>query len=101
MLEIKLLISDLDYDAVADLVLPAVSDKLTQKGGVVGKLAGSKESLSRMAHSFLASKGQDERDQLAADIAMKKQSLIMEKAADFAKEKGLGVQIRDISVRKI
>lgn len=44
MLEVKLLISDLDYDGVVDLVVPAVSQKLGAKGGLVGRIAGKRRS---------------------------------------------------------
>ena len=54
MLEVKLLISDLDYDGVVDLVVPAVSQKLGAKGGLVGRIAGKKEKLLAAAHRFLA-----------------------------------------------
>ena len=34
MLEVKLLISDLDYDGVVDLVVPAVAKKLRTRKGI-------------------------------------------------------------------
>ena len=88
MLEVKLLISDLDYDGVVDLVVPAVSQKLSAKGGLVGRIAGKKEKLLAAAHRFLA-------------IAAKKRSRIVEKVSALAEKKGVTVQICDISVRKI
>ena len=69
MLEVKLLISDLDYDGVVDLVVPAVAKKLRTRKGLVGRLAWKQEELLRMAHKFLDKKNQDERDQLVADMA--------------------------------
>lgn len=101
MLEIKILISDLDYDGLADLAVPLVSDQLAAKGGLIGKIAGKKEDLQKAVHKFLSHKDQDERDQLLADLAARERSLMMEKAAGFAEKKGVKVQICDISVRKI
>ena len=101
MLEVKLLISDLDYDGVVDLVVPAVSQKLGAKGGLVGRKERKKEKLLAAAHRFLAKKDQDQRDQFVADIAAKKRSLIVEKVSALAEKKGVTVQICDISVRKI
>lgn len=101
MLEVKILLSDLDYDDVADLVVPLVSDRMAVKGGLIGKIAGKKEDLLKAVHKFLSQKNQDERDQFLAELVTKKRSLILEKAADFAEKKGVKVQICDISVKKI
>ena len=101
MLEVKILLSDLDYDDVADLVVPLVSDRLAAKGGLIGKIAGKKEELLKAVHKFLSQKNQDERDQFLAELVTKERSLIIEKAADFAEKKGVKVQICDISVKKI
>ena len=54
MLEVKILLSDLDYDDVADLVVPLVSDRLAAKGGLIGKIAGKKEELLKAVHKFLS-----------------------------------------------
>ena len=100
MLEVKILLSDLNYDDVADLVVPLVSDRLAAKGGLIGKIAGKKDELLKAVHKFLSQKDQDERDQFLAELVTKKRSLILEKAADFAEKKGVKVQICDISVKK-
>ena len=101
MLEVKLLISDLDYDGVVDLVVPAVAKKLRTRKGLVGRLAWKQEELLRMAHKFLNQKDQDERDRFVADMAAKKRSLIVEKVSALVEKKGVNVQICDISVKKI
>ena len=101
MLEVKILLSDLDYDDVADLVVPLVSDRLAAKGGLIGKIAGKKEEMLKAVHKFLSQKDQNERDQFLADLVAKKHSLIIEKAAGFAETKGVKVQICDITVKKI
>ena len=101
MLEVKILLSDLDYDDVADLVVPLVSDRLAAKGGLIGKIAGKKEELLKAVHKFLSQMDQDERDQFLAELVTKERSLIIEKAADFAEKKGVKVQICDISVKKV
>ena len=101
MLEIKILISDLDYDGLADLAVPLVSDQLAAKGGLIGKIAGKKEELLKAVHKFLSQMDQDERDQFLAELVTKERSLIIEKAADFAEKKGVKVQICDISVKKV
>ena len=102
MLEVKILISDLDYDGVLELAAPLAAEKLTQKGGLMGKLAGSVDGLKKLLYNkYLAGKTQDQRDQLAAELVAKNQGLLLEKAAELARKNGIKVQIRDISVKKL
>ena len=102
MLEIKILISDLDYDGVLELAAPLAAEKLTQKGGLMGKLAGSVDGLKKLLYNkYLAGKTQDQRDQLAAELVAKNQGLLLEKATELARKNGIKVQIRDISAKKL
>lgn len=101
MLEIKILVSDIDYDGVVDMALPKVADKLTAKGGLLSKLAGRKDKLGDIAHKFIKKKGQSGMEETIANLATKKRSMIMEKASQIAAKKGIGVQILGIDVKKI
>ena len=102
MLEVKILISDLDYDGVVELAAPLVAEKLSQKGGLMGRLAGSVDGLKKLIYNkYLAGKTQEERDQLAAELVTKNQKLLMEKAAELAEKNGIRIQVREISLRKL
>ena len=102
MLEVKILISDLDYDGVLELAAPLAVEKLTQKGGLMGKLAGSVDGLKKLLYNkYLAGKTQDQRDQLAAELVAKNQGLLLEKATELARKNGIKVQIRDRSAKKL
>ena len=101
MLEVKLLISELDYDGLVDIIVPIAAAKAAGKGGLLGRLASSRERISAAAHKFLSGKDQNQRDLLAAEMAEKNKAVLMEKAAALAEKTGVRVQICDISVRKI
>lgn len=101
MLEVKLLIDELDYDAVLDLALPILADKLEEKGGLVGKAAGKKEWIGGKLHKLLQKWGREKTEAKVAELAMKKRELLIEKATAAAAKKGISVNIRDIAVRKI
>ena len=66
-----------------------------------GKIGGKKEKLTKMAHKLLGKVSQEKKDQTIVDLATKKQAMIIEKVSAVAAKKGIGVQICDISVRKI
>ena len=101
MLELRLLVSDLDYDDLVDVIVPLAADKVAERGGLLGKLAASRERLSAAAHKFLVGKNQDQRDRLAAELAEKNRALLIKKAAELAEKKGIHVQVCDITIRKI
>ena len=101
MLEIKLYVSDIDYDGIVDMALPRVTDKLSKKGTFLGKMIKKKEkSLGKLAHKFLKKKGSDGTEQLIADLAEKKRSLLIDKASDIVIKKGIGLRVVGIDVKK-
>ena len=101
MLEIKLYVSDIDYDGIVDMVLPKVADKLSKKGTFLGKMVKKREKmLGKIAHKFLKKKGQDGTEQLLADLAEKKRNLLIEKASGIVEKKGIDLRIVGIDVKK-
>ena len=56
MLEVKLLISELDYDGLVDIIVPIAATKAAGKGGLLSRLASSRERISAAAHKFLSGK---------------------------------------------
>ena len=101
MVEVKLLIDHIDYDSLVDLLMPLVVDSLQAKGGIVGKIGSKEGKLAKMAHKLLGRMSQEKKDGKLVDLAAKKRDVIIEKLSDAAEKKGIGVQICDISVRKI
>ena len=101
MLEIKLYVADIDYDGIVDMALPKVADKLANKGTFLGKVLKKREKMLRKAaHKFLTKKGQDGTEQLIADLAEKKRSLLIEKAGGIVEKKGIGLRVVGIDVKK-
>ena len=50
MIELKLLVDEVDYDSLAETLLPLVQDKLRDSGGMLGcVLSGSPEMAAAMA----------------------------------------------------
>ena len=101
MLEIKLYVSDIDYDVIVDTALPKVADKLSQKGTFLGKTLKKREKmLGKIAHKFLKKRGQDGTEQLLVDLAKKKRQLLIEKASEIVNKKGIDLRIVGIDVKK-
>ena len=101
MLEIKILISELDYDGVVELAAPLAAEKLAQAREIFARHLHADPREIVIYNKYLAGKTQDQRDQLAAELVARNQGFLMEKAAELAKKNGENVQVKDISVRKI
>ena len=101
MLEIKLYVADIDYEGIVDMALPKVADKLSKKGTFLGKMVQKREkTFGKIAHKFLKKKGPDGTEQLIADLAEKKRSLLIEKASGIAKKRGIDLRVVGIDVKK-
>ena len=102
MLEVKLYVSDIDYEGIVDMALPKVTQKLSDKGSFIGKIVKKREKmLGKAAHKFLTKRGQEGTEQLIANLAAKKRSLLIDKASSAVKKKGLDMRIVGIDVKKV
>ena len=101
MLEIRLLLSDVDYDAACEKLAPLLAEKVQEKGGIVGAAVGKRERLTAFLHRVLRKKNQVERDRFVAELATKHRDALMKKAAELAEEQGVDVRVCDISVRQL
>ncbi len=101
MIEIRAVIDDIDYDALADFLLPILADRLEEKGGFMALLAKNKESLSGFAKQMLSSMSQEKKDEFVLQLLQDKKTLILEKVNDKIEAKGIGVEIVDFEVKKI
>ena len=102
MLEIKLYVSDIDYDGIVDMALPKVADKLSKKGTFLGKMVKKREkTLGKIAHKFLAKIGQEGTEELIADLAKKKRQMLIDKASGIVEKKGISMRVVGIDVKKV
>ena len=101
MIEVKILVDSIDYDGIAEMLVPVVAEKLEDKGGLLGKIAGKKKEFATgAARKVLAKMSQKKKDELVVELMNKKRAVLMEKAADLAAKKGIGVKICDISAER-
>ena len=101
MLEVRLLLSDVDYDAACERIAPLLAEKAQEKGGIVGAAAGKGERLTAFLRRVLRKKNQVERDRFVAELATKHRDALMKKAAELAEAQGVDVRVCDISVRQL
>ena len=71
MLELRILVDDIDYDSIAEYLIPAVAEKLRreEKGGILGNvLAGNPDMAASVARTVLGTMSQEQKDQLLVQL---------------------------------
>ena len=83
MIELKVLIDDLNYDSIAEYLIPALAESMArdQKGGILGGvLANNPDMLTSMARTLLGTLSQEKRDELLVQLLNKNREKLLQKA---------------------
>lgn len=99
MIELKLLVDEVDYDSLAETLLPLVQDKLRDSGGMLGgMLSGSPEMAAAMARRAMS---QEKKDELLVQLVTKNRGTLLQKGGELAEKNGIKLHLYDVSARKI
>ena len=104
MIELKVLIDDLNYDSIAEYLIPALAESMArdQKGGILGGvLANNPDMLTSMARTLLGTLSQEKRDELLVQLLNKNREKLLQKATKAAADKGIQVKISWRSGRRV
>ena len=104
MLELRILVDNIDYDSVAEYLIPGGAEKLRRedKGGILGSvLAGNPDMTAGMARTLLGAMSQEQKDRLLVQLVTKNREKLLDKGNRAARDKGIGVQLCDVAVQKL
>ena len=104
MLELKILIDDIDYNSVSELLVPLLAEKLEKdgKGGILGGvLAGNPEMAVSMARTLLNSMPQEKKDELVVQLVTKNRDKLLQKGRELAARNGVRLQLCDVAAKKL
>ena len=104
MIELKILIDEIDYDSVADFLVPLLVEKLKKedKTGLFGSmLSGNSVMTSNMARGLLEKMPQEKKDELVVQLLTKNRDKLLETGRTAAAKNGIRLQICDVSARKL
>ncbi|MGM9662856.1 MAG: hypothetical protein ACI3WR_07205 [Oscillospiraceae bacterium] len=90
MLKLELELSDIDYEALAERLLPLLGDKLRQNGGAGALLGGASSAMAKAALSALP---QERKDRMAADLINGSAAAIAEAIQRAAAQNGVSCRI--------
>lgn len=104
MLELKILIDDIDYNSVSELLVPLLAEKLEKdgKGGILGGvLAGNPEIAVSMARTLLSAMPQQKKDELVVQMVTKNRDKLLQKGRELAARHGVQLQLCDVAAKKL
>lgn len=93
MLELKILIDDIDYNSVTELLVPLLAEKLEKdgKGGILGNvLAGNTNMAVSMARTLLNTMPQEKKDELVVQLVTKNRDKLLQKGGELAAKTASG-----------
>ena len=100
MIEVKVLLDDIDYESIAESMVPVVKEKLAENsnsfGGFVGKHL-PESALNGAANGFLKFLSQKQKDELALKLIKKYEKRIIETLRGAAADRGISVDIKELS----
>lgn len=100
MIEVKIKISEVDYGAAIDVLMPVLLDKLSDSSSpivkiLVGKLKGMSGPATKAALDMLP---QETKDELAAACLNHYSEEISKLMVSVAQQKGIKVQVEGVEV---
>lgn len=101
MIEVRILLDDIDYDALVELLLPLIAEKLEEKGGIMALLGRNKDGMAGVARQLLKTMSQEKRDEFLLQLLQEKKMPVLKKANEKAADLRAGVTVKDISARKV
>ena len=104
MIELKILVDNIDYDSLADVLVPLVTEKMKdgEKGGILGGiLAKNPAAATAMAHTLLKTMSQEKKDELLVELAAKHRDKLLGKGRGLLNKRGIRLELCDISAKKL
>ncbi len=95
MLKLELEISELDYAALVDYLLPQVTEQLRNSGNPLGMLLSNGMSPA-LAKKVISTLPQSQLDGLVADVVNKNSQKMVQRAQDMADQQGIHARIASV-----
>ncbi len=104
MIELKILVDDIDYNSLTELLVPLLAEKLEKdsKGGILGGvLSGNRGMAVSMARTLLNTMPQAKKDELVVQLINKNRDKLLQKGRALAAKNGVRLQLCDVAAKKI
>lgn len=97
MIKLELELTDLNYDAMLETLLPRMTEQLRNSGNPVGMLLSNGMGAG-MAKKILSTMSQQQKDQLIVDMLNANKGKLITKAEDLAAQNGIQGRVSSLKV---
>ena len=104
MIELKILLDEINYDSLADSLVPLIAEKIREgerSNLLLGVLAKNPSAATTMAHTLLKTMSQDKRDELLVQLVSKNREKLLDKGQEFLGSHGMEMKLCDISIKEM
>ena len=104
MIEVKIMVDNINYESVAEFLVPLLAESMKngEKGGILGSvLAGNPEMATNMARTILKTMSQEKKDELLLQMVAKHRDKILAGGRSALSGRGIGVELCDITAKKV
>ena len=100
MIELTIKVEHIDYNDLAELLLPLLMDQLP-KDGLAGRLLRSPEKAQGLVKELLSRMPQSQKDELLAKYINQNSGKAMDKLEEMAAKNGVSLKLRDVSAKTL
>ena len=104
MIEIKIKMSNFDYESAIEEYLPIITQKVagSEDAGFLAKIVDKNSSLSaKVAKAALSVLPQNKKDEIAVAIIEKYKDELEKSLLDFASEKSISFRLEEIQISSV
>ena len=100
MIELTIKVEHINYEDLADLLLPMLMEQVP-KEGLAGYLLRSPDKTEALVKELLSRMPQSQRDELLVKYINRNSGKAMDKLEDMAAKNGVSIKLRDISAKTL
>ncbi len=100
MIELTIKVDHIDYNDLAELLLPMLSDQLP-KDGLMGRLLRDPKRAQGLINELLNKMPQHQKDELLVKYINQNSGKAMAKLENMAAQNGVSMRLRDVSAKTL
>lgn len=101
MIELRITLDEIDYDRLAEYLVPLVAEKMGDKGGMGGLLSRSPAAMSMMVKKTLKNMNQKKRDEFMIKLLTEHKGSVLKKLNGSIGKRVSGVRLSDIAAYRL
>ena len=101
MIEVRITLDEINYDELAEYLIPFIAEKMEKKGGFAALMGSKPGAMTVMAQQMLKTMSQKKKDELVLKMLTEYKSTVIEKLNDSVKKYVAGVNIGDVAAYRL